>query len=89
MITVLFSCDECGARDIECLVKPRPKFQDVKDYFDTVLIPTIGAKHFLVSPECESITIKELKVPIDDKDKDFWIGKQTNIVPPKGIGANK
>jgi hypothetical protein len=84
MITVLFSCTECGLVDVECQVRARPKEEDVVKYVGQVVARAVQEKHTRLSILCEAKTIQDLKIPFDTDDPDGWIGKQTDQVPPRG-----
>lgn len=85
MITVLFSCDSCGLVDATARVPARESPDDnVVDWFKGVLIPNVAEMHAILSPVCNAPSVQNVKVPIDERDPDGWIGKQTSVVPPRG-----
>ena len=86
MITVLFSCDECGLEDAVCRVPAREDPNvDVQWWMNDVVVPAVHGKHRLLSPVCGSEQMTNLKIPMGKtNDPDRWLGKQTTDVPPKG-----
>lgn len=85
MITVLFSCKECGLKDVPVEVRARESpEEDVILYVEKVIGKAVMEKHTRMSLLCDATTIQDLKVPIDPTDPHDWIGKQTSIVPPSG-----
>jgi hypothetical protein len=83
MITVLFSCDRCGLKDAECIVRARAEDDDVVHYVRDVVMHAVAKRHATLSLLCDATSIQNLKIPVDTKDPDGWIGKQTDMVPPK------
>jgi len=83
MITILFSCDVCGLVDAECKVRAREKGEDVAHYVQNVIGREVAYQHQLQSFTCPATSFQNLKIPIDKNDPDCWIGKQTDILPPK------
>ncbi len=80
-LTVLFSCDECGLTDEAVKVRMRALDQDVTDWMERVVMPSVAARHTLKSLFCESNVISNLKIPIT---KDGRVGDPTDLIPPKG-----
>lgn len=86
MISIRFTCDECGIKDKLLRVPERKsKDSDVKFYIEQVIGNAIGWAHRELSPKCKAKCMTNLKIPIDDKDPDAWVGKQTDVVPPKDV----
>jgi hypothetical protein len=84
VITCLFSCDGCGLEDAEVRVRARESHEPVGDWWEGTLVEATLTHHSVISPVCMSRELRELKVPVDPNDPGFWIGKQTDLVPPKG-----
>lgn len=84
MISIRFTCNECGIKD-KLLRVPERKSpdSDVKFYIEQVIGGAIGHAHHELSPKCKAKTMTNLKIPFDDKDPDAWIGKQIDTVPPR------
>jgi hypothetical protein len=59
MITVKFSCDQCGLVDVACEVPARedPDLLDVVQWFQTVVLVAISDLHRALSPTCQSGTL--------------------------------
>lgn len=89
MITVLFTCRECGLTDCEVAVEAREESQGVIWWMQEVVTVAIRAKHVLLAPLCMAKEMANLKIPIDTSSPDNWIGKQTEIVPPRGLPKGK
>lgn len=83
MITVLFSCEECGVRDQAVEVTARKSHEDISKWMNTTMIETVAARHYLLSPHCKAKKITALKIPLNNTD-DAFIGQQTSNIPPKG-----
>lgn len=83
MITVLLTCEACGLIDAEVKVEARPEDMDVRHWFEAVLKPTLSHYHSTHSLLCEATEMTGVKLPMSN-DPRAWIGKQTDVVPPKG-----
>lgn len=85
MLTVLFSCRECGLKDARAKVPARESSSvSVVWWMKEVCLPAVVAAHALLSPVCFPKELHDLKIPLDENDPDGWVGKQTDSVPPKG-----
>lgn len=82
MITYLFSCPVCGLVDVEVVVPPRSKEQDLMKWIQKKVLPRVAIRHSEVSLLCEGGRSQSLKIPHDTEDPEGWIGKQTGIVAP-------
>lgn len=82
MITIKFSCEECGIKDEAVEVAARQENEDLVKWVGSSVISAITFRHSMISPECKAQEITDLKIPIDDKDDHGWVGKQTDHIPP-------
>src|SRR4051812_12138950 len=83
VISVRFTCKECGCRDHLVSVTARPKEQNVVEWMTDVVVMAIAARHHLLSPRCKAKTISAIKVPMPPENmEDVWIGMQTDMIPP-------
>lgn len=87
MITVRFSCKECGLVDVPCQVRARESEENVVSYVRDVVGRAIMEQHGRLSLLCEATSCQDVKIPVDAADPDGWIGKQTSIIPPASSGA--
>lgn len=83
MITVLFSCDTCGLKDVECLVRARQEQEGVVEWMQKVVLRCIADRHRSLRLFCDAKSLQNLKIPLDDDDESAWIGKQTDNKPPR------
>ena len=79
-ITILFSCDVCGIKDVPCRVRAREKEEDVKYYLEQVISRAVAFEHQLKSFTCQATSLKDLKIPLPpNDDPDPWIGKYNSV----------
>src|SRR5690349_1308994 len=85
-LTCKFSCKGCGLKDQVVKVTPRPANMDVLHWMNEVVCQAISDMHTLLSPLCTARTMENLKIPIpkEEEDKNAWIGKYTENIPPDG-----
>ena len=76
MITIRYSCPDCGLVDVSVQVPARedPEPEGVIRWMEKVVLPTVGADHHTRSPKCNPKELKDLKIPID-KSSEF-LGQQ-------------
>jgi hypothetical protein len=76
MITLRYSCPECGLVDIAVQVPARedPEPEAVLTWMQQVVLPTVADDHNKRSPNCHPKELKDLKIPFD-KNSEF-IGQQ-------------
>lgn len=84
MITIKFTCDECGVKDEKVEVTAREESDNVIEWVESVVISAITFRHAIISPNCKATELTNLKIPMDDKDPTTWVGKQTDHIPPDG-----
>lgn len=89
MITILFSCKSCGLTDCDVRVESREKATAAVDWMREVVAAAIAGNHVLMSPLCTAKEMSDLKIPIPGNDPDCWIGKQTDLIPPKGLNHTR
>lgn len=63
MITVLFSCSECGLVDRSVEVRFRYQNEDVIHWFEWAVTPALMTEHGLLSPLCYPKELKGVKIP--------------------------
>lgn len=74
MITMTFSCKECGLVKQPVQVPARETVEhDVVHYMKNVVTPIIADEHRRLSPNCKAETITDLMIPIDGAE---FIGQQ-------------
>lgn len=88
MITLLFTCDECGLEDEKVIVRARESSEDIIKYMELTITPAVQHVHQKLSRKkngfsCRAKKITFLKIPFDN-EPGSWIGKQTDKIPPKG-----
>lgn len=81
MITVLFSCPECGLVDEKCKVRSRRNGEHVSHWFENALIFSLAIRHQTLSPKCMAGRVSDVKIPLGDNNS---VGGQTDMVPPEG-----
>lgn len=64
-ITILYSCDLCGLKDVKIAVAARDDDSDIMIWMDS-LIRKIAADHSHRSPRCKAVSISSVNIPIDD-----------------------
>lgn len=74
MITVFYSCGECGLEKVPCEVQAREPHEDVVAWFQQTLGPTLSADHRRRSPHCHPKELKSVMVPTTGTD---YIGGPT------------
>lgn len=82
MITCKFSCQACGVRDAPVRVRARYDAEDVVSYVKNIIGIAVLIEHERLSPNCDSTVMSTLKIPFDEDDPGWYVGKQTNHVPP-------
>jgi hypothetical protein len=78
MITVMYSCEECGVVDAKCEVPARDtEDEDVRDWMNR-LIYIVSADHRSLHPKCKTKKLINLKIPLKGKDgpEAEFIGQQ-------------
>lgn len=68
-LAVLYSCHACGLSDVACPVPERGKDQDIKDWFEGVMIAELVADHERRSPTCVGGKLNDIKIPIEGVDR--------------------
>lgn len=68
MITVMFSCDGCGLKDHKIQVPARETAEEDVRIWMAKLGGWIGEEHQRLSPNCKSMTMKDLKIPLKHTD---------------------
>jgi hypothetical protein len=63
-IEVLYSCEVCGLKDAKLNVAARAEHQHVAAWMEATVF-RIARDHSRLSPNCTSITLTEIKVPIE------------------------
>lgn len=73
MITILYTCEECGLRDrsVQC---PARTTEDVRVWVGKIVAGCVGADHRKASPGCRAVKMTMLKIPMPP-EADF-IGQQ-------------
>ena len=64
MITVRYSCHDCGLEDVPCDVPERADPTDIANWVQFVLADALYNDHRLRSPDCHVSAISEVKIPI-------------------------
>ena len=83
MITVLFTCERCGLKDVHLQVPARESpLDDVCEWMQQTVL-AVSERHGELSPRCRAKRLAALKIPMDKDDPNDWIGKQTDRIPPE------
>lgn len=67
MLTIKYTCDDCGLKDREVIVPEREHGQNIVDYVQDFIGQCVKEDHSRVSPNCLATKITQLKIPIDPK----------------------
>jgi hypothetical protein len=68
MITIYYSCPDCGLDNVPVEVAERTT-EDVIQWFEGILTPALMGDHYGRSPDCHPASLKEIKIPITGADK--------------------
>lgn len=76
MITVQYSCPECGLKDVPVQVPARedPDENAVVPWMHEQVIPSVTADHDKRSPKCHPKELKDLKIPLPPGSE--FVGQQ-------------
>ena len=67
-LKLTYSCDGCGLKNADVMVRYREPDEDIVHWIDTVVGMAISADHQAKSPLCPSRTMRELKIPMPHGD---------------------
>lgn len=70
-IKVWYSCEVCGAKKEEALIRPRRTREDLKHYMERIVIFAVGHTHRQKHPDCPARKLKDLILPIPKNAKKF------------------
>lgn len=74
LITVLYTCAECGLTDRPVIVPERDPAEDVVAYVKEKVAACVTEDHRRVSPRCRAQSLTNLKIPVDPNNPDAPIG---------------
>lgn len=63
-LEVIFSCRDCGLKDVKTFLPIRKPDQGAVDWMEKVCIISIAEAHCRLSPNCLATEITEVKIPI-------------------------
>jgi hypothetical protein len=63
-VQVLYSCRGCGLTKTPCAVVERGAYEDVKHWFEEIMLKTLILDHTKKSPLCQEGVLSEVMIPI-------------------------
>jgi hypothetical protein len=73
MITILFSCNECGIKKHKLQIPARESPEHNVCEYMKMVAAWVGDEHKKISPNCKATKISDLMIPMDGAD---FIGQQ-------------
>jgi hypothetical protein len=86
-ITILYSCRECGLKNVAVKVPVRGRNVDISLWFEQIMARDLGHDHSLRSPSCPNRVLAEVKIPSPESSK--FIGERDFTLKERLIGLLK